>query len=216
MADISEDSALLVDFSAGKDIHKATAARLLNKRIEKVTASERAMAKTVNFSILFGQTPYGLSRLLGIESKAATEYIDEYFRQYKGVKEYIEKAKETALENGYVQTMLGRTRYITGLSSRNFNVKNAAVREAINMPIQGGEADIMKLAMIELDKMIEKKYMGKAFTLLQIHDELVFEVEEGSVKSFEKDTAKIMKRVVELKVPLDVNTGVGDNLSELK
>jgi DNA polymerase-1 len=216
MADISEDSALLVDFNAQKDIHSATAARILNKKLEEVTKQERYLGKTMNFSILFGQTPYGLSRLLGVDSKLSAQYIDEYFKNYKGVKEYIDEAKETALEKGYVQTMLGRTRYITGLSSRNFNVKAAAVREAINMPIQGGEADIMKLAMIDLDRMIEKKYKDEAFMLLQIHDELVFEVKKDKVEKFEKDVAKIMRDVVKMKVPLDVNTGSGDNLAQLK
>lgn len=216
MADISEDSALLLDFNAGKDIHKATAARIFNKPLEEVTKEDRYLAKTMNFSILFGQTSYGLSRLLGIDSKLAAQYIDEYFKNYKGVKEYIEKAKRTALEKGYVQTMFGRTRYITGLSSRNFNVRGAAVREAINMPIQGGEADIMKLAMIDIDRMIKERYDEKAFILLQIHDELVFEVEEKLVGNFEKDIAKVMKEVVKMKVPLDVNTASGGNLSELK
>lgn len=216
MADISGDEVLISDFNAKKDIHTATAARILNKKVEEVVPSERSLGKTMNFAILFGQTSYGLSRLLKVDSKIASGYIDEYFKNYAGVAKYIKNAEKMALDQGYVQSMLGRTRYISGLASRNFNIRAAAIREAINMPIQGGEADIMKLAMIEIDRVIDEKYSGQAFMLLQIHDELIFEVVEERVEEFERDISEIMKGVVQLKVPLDVNTGSGSNLAQLK
>jgi len=216
MADISKDPVLIDDFANGKDIHRATASRILGKPFDEISSEERGLGKTVNFAILFGQTPYGLSRLLKISSEIAKKYIDEYFDTYKGVAEYIEKAKESALKYGYVQSMLGRTRYISGLSSRNQNIRSAAIREAVNMPIQGGEADIMKLAMIEIDRCIEKKYKNKAFLLLQIHDEFVFEVKKGLEGKFSDDVKNIMKNIVELEVPLDVHILSADNLALLK
>ena len=216
MADISMDEALLHDFATDGDIHRATASRIFKKDEKDVTKEERSLGKTINFGILFGQTQYGLASMLGVDRETAQKYIEEYFGIYKGVKRYIDEASKNALKTGYVQSMLGRTRYIAGLTSRNFNVRNAAVREAVNMPIQGGEADIMKIAMIKIDRLIEGKYKDKAYILLQVHDEFIFEVLKGYEESFSKEVKEIMVNAVKLSVPLDVHISTGNNMSELK
>lgn len=216
MADISMDEHLVNDFKNNKDIHLSTASRILDKPEKDITKEERNLGKTINFSILFGQSSFGLSKLAGIETSVASKYIEEYFRTYKGVAEYIQKARKEAMKFGYVQSMFGRTRHIAGLTSRNRNIVSAAVREAVNMPIQGGEADIMKLAMLDLDKMIEKEYKGDAFLLLQIHDELIFEVKKEAAKKFMKKVDDLMTNIIGLNVPLDVHVNVGNDMSELK
>jgi DNA polymerase I len=216
MADISKDNLLIKDFKDGLDIHKATAARLLDKEVEEVTKKERSIGKTVNFGILFGQTAYGLASMLDIESEVASEYIQSYFEQYEGVEEYIRGLEKEAYKKGYVQSMFATTRHIKGLKSKNTRMVRAAQREAVNMPIQGSEADIMKLAMTKLDELIEEQFKRKAHILLQIHDELIFEVKEKEVKDFVKEAKEIMESVVSLDIPLSVHSSVGENMAELK
>jgi DNA polymerase-1 len=216
MADISKDDLLIKDFNDNLDIHQATAARLLDKEIEEVTKKERSLGKTVNFGILFGQTAYGLASMLGIDSDVAAEYIQSYFEHYKGVEEYIRGLEKEAYKKGYVQSMFGTTRHIKGLRSKNIRMMRAAQREAVNMPIQGSEADIMKLAMIKLDEMIEEKFKENAYILLQIHDELIFEVQENRADEFIKEAESLMERIVSLNVPLVVHSSMGDNMAELK
>lgn len=216
MADISKDDLLIADFKDNLDIHKATASRLLNKEMEDVTKQERSIGKTVNFGILFGQTAYGLASMLGIDSSLASEYIQSYFGHYKGVEEYIRNLEKEAYKRGYVQSMFGTTRNIRGLRSKNIRMMKAAQREAVNMPIQGSEADIMKLAMIKLDEEIQKNFKDEAYILLQIHDELVFEVKENRMDDFVEISQKIMEEAISFEVPLLVHASVGDNMSELK
>lgn len=216
MADMSKDNLLIKDFNDDLDIHKATAARILEKEIEEVTKRERSIGKTVNFAILFGQTPFGLSSLLKIDSKVALEYIQNYFEHYLGVEEYIRSLEKEAYKKGYVQTMFGTTRMIGGIRSKNIRMNKAAKREAVNMPIQGSEADIMKLGMVKLDELITEEFGGDAYILLQVHDELVFEVAKDRVEEFEKKASDILKNIVSLEVPLDVHVSNGDNLAELK
>ncbi len=216
MADMSRDNLLIKDFNDGLDIHTATAARILEKEIEDVTKKERSIGKTVNFAILFGQTPFGLSSLLKIDSKVALEYIQNYFEHYLGVEEYIRTLEKEAYKKGYVQTMFGTTRMIGGIRSKNIRMNKAAKREAVNMPIQGSEADIMKLGMVKLDELIAKEFNNDAHILLQVHDELVFEVTKDRVEEFEKKALDILKNIVNLEVPLEVHVSNGDNLAELK
>ena len=216
MADMSRDNLLIKDFNDGLDIHTATAARILEKEIEDVTKKERSIGKTVNFAILFGQTPFGLSSLLKIDSKVALEYIKNYFEHYLGVEEYIRTLEKEAYRKGYVQTMFGTTRMIGGIRSKNIRMNKAAKREAVNMPIQGSEADIMKLGMVKLDELIAKGFNNDAHILLQVHDELVFEVARDRVEEFEEKALDILKNIVSLEVPLDVHVSNGDNLAELK
>jgi DNA polymerase I len=146
----------------------------------------------------------------------AQKYIDEYFSDYKGVYRYVKDAEKEAKRKGFVQSIFGTTRYIGGLTSNNMSVRNAAMREAVNMPIQGSEADIMKLAMIKIDELINNKYKDKAHILLQIHDELVLEVEENLVEEFSKESTEVMNSVVGLGVPLEVHSNIGHSLAELK
>lgn len=216
MADISTDDALVGDFKKGRDIHRSAAARIFNKDEKEITSAERSKAKTINFGILYGQTPFGLSRQLKIDQKVAAEYIKEYFNEYKGVAAYIDKAALVAQSNGYVETMFGRRRYVSGLDSKNAAVRNAAIREAINMPIQGSAADLMKFSMICVAQMMAEKYAEKAFILLQIHDELIFEVAEDVLEKFEADAKEAMVSCVKLNVPLEVHVSDGYLMSELK
>lgn len=216
MADIAKDKLLIQDFVNGLDIHSATAARVLNKKVVDVTPKERSLGKTVNFGMIFGQTPFGLASLLGIDRELASKYINAYFENYKGVEEYMRKIEYEAFEKGYVQTIFGTTRNIAGIRSRNSRVRAAAAREAINMPIQGSEADIMKYVMIKIAEYIEQNLKENAYILLQIHDEIVMEVKEKYLEKFTKDVKDIMLHSVELSVPLDVHVSVGKRLSDLK
>lgn len=216
MADISGDGNLIKDFIQGKDIHRMTASRVFGVPQSKVDSKLRSKGKTINFGILYGQTKYGLAAMLDISREEAGEMIDNYFDNYKGVAKYIETSENIARKRGYVESMFGRRRYVPGLKSQNRRVYEAAVREAINMPIQGGDADIMKLAMILLDRMHEKDYPGKVFPLLQIHDEMIYEVEESVAEEFAKKADEVMENVLELKVPLVVHSSIGDTLADLK
>ncbi len=216
MADMSRDDLLIKDFTDGLDIHKATAARILEKEVEEVTKAERSIGKTVNFAILFGQTSFGLSRLLKIDAQKASEYIQHYFEHYVGVENYIRILEKEAYKRGYVQSMLGTTRRIAAVKSRNITARRAALREAVNMPIQGTEADIMKLGMVKLNELIEKEFNGDAYILLQIHDEFVFEVKENRVEEFKDKACDILKGAAALETTLDVHDSIGNDLSELK
>lgn len=216
MADIANDKLLIQDFINGLDIHSATAARVLDKKIVDITHKERSLGKTVNFGMIFGQTPFGLSSLLGIDRELAAKYINAYFGNYKGVEEYMRKIEFEAFEKGYVQTIFGTTRNIAAIRSRNQRARAAAAREAINMPIQGSEADIMKFVMVRIAEYIEERHKEEAFLILQIHDEIVMEVKEDIIEEFSQDVKDIMLRTVELQVPLDVHLSIGEKLSDLK
>lgn len=216
MADISDDKLLKKDFVNGLDIHSATAARVLNKKMSEITHKERSLGKVVNFGMIFGQTAFGLASLLGVDRETAAKYITSYFEHYKGVEEYMRKIEYEAFEKGYVQTMFGTTRHISGIRSRNVRVRSASAREAINMPIQGSEADIMKLVMKNLYELIEEKYPKDAYILLQIHDEIIFEVKESKIEKFSEEAKKIMLESVSLDVPLDVHVSIGKRMADLK
>jgi len=216
MADISEDKTLSQDFLDNKDIHSATAARILGKKLDEVTKKDRNLGKTINFGMIFGQTGYGLSRLLDIEVEQSSRYINEYFEIYSGVEEYMKKTEQEARERGYVQTMFGTTRNMLGLRSKNRRISSSAAREAINMPIQGTEADIMKYTMIKLQELIDKKYKEKAYMILQIHDEIVFEVHKSIIDDFQKESKDIMLNSVKLNVPLKTHISVGNSWEKLK
>jgi len=215
MADMSKDELLIEDFQNGIDIHKATASRVLNKEVEDVSKEERSLGKTVNFAILFGQTAFGLANLLGVANDVASGYIQNYFQHYIGVEKYMRSLEKEAYKMGYVQSMFATTRWIRGLRSKNIRMLRASQREAINMPVQGGEADVMKLAMIRLDEMIEREFKNDAFILLQIHDELIFEVRDERLEEFEVKAKDIMKNVVKLDVTLDVSSSSGKDMAEL-
>ncbi|MDD3840967.1 MAG: DNA polymerase, partial [Clostridia bacterium] len=194
----------------------ATAARILDKKLDEVTPKERGLGKTINFGMIFGQTGYGLSRLIGEDVETSSRYINEYFSIYSGVEEYMKNMEKEAREKGYVQTMFGTTRNVSGLRSKNRRIYSAAGREAINMPIQGTEADMMKYVMIKLQELINDIFTDKTFMLLQIHDEIVFEVEESMVEEFKDMANEIMINSLKLDVPLQTHISEGNSWDKLK
>jgi len=216
MADISHDKALINDFKQGKDIHTVTASRVLGKSAKSITKVERAKGKVVNFGILYGQTEYGLASTLEIPHEKAKKMIESYFKHYSGIATYIKNTAKIAKERGYVESPFGRRRYISGLKSENRRVYESALRDAINMPIQGGDADLMKLAMILVDATIKKEYADKAFGVLQVHDEMIYEVIDEDVEEFAVKMKSVMENIIEMDVPLEVHYNIGKDLAGVK
>lgn len=215
MAHLSGDDGLIAAFRAGKDLHRATAALILGVAEEAVTREQRDWAKAVNFGIMYGMTPYGLARELSIETDEAAAFIDRYFETYPRVKEYTERAIHDARRSGYSSTMLGRRRPIRGLSSDTASLRSFAERTAVNTPIQGSAADMIKLAMIEADRRLADSAVP-AKMVLQVHDELVFEVDAGAAEEAAALARECMERPpgIELGVPVVVNVSVGGNWFE--
>ena len=215
LAYLSEDANLKRAFAKNEDIHRETAAEIFGVLPLKVTPQMRRQAKVVNFGIIYGISAYGLSRDLGISQKEAEDYIEKYFDRYPKVKDYIEKTLREARERQYVTTLLGRKRRLPGINSRNKRTREFAERTAINTPVQGGAADLIKLAMINLDRRFQKEGLG-AYIVLQIHDELLFEVPEAEIDKTRKIVKEEMEEAIKLSVPLVVETKVGKNWGEMK
>jgi DNA polymerase-1 len=216
LAHLSQDRNLIEAFNKDLDIHDITARTIFNiQKDENVSPNARRIAKAVNFGIIYGLSPYGLSKEIEVSQQEARLFIEKYFQQYPGVSSYIEKVQEEAKKKGYTETISGRRRYIKDLNSRNYVVRQRAERIAINAPLQGSAADIIKLAMIKSIDYIKNKNF-EANLVLQVHDELVFEVNKTGVDIFAKDIKQIMENVVALRVPLKINSGIGENLGELK
>jgi DNA polymerase-1 len=214
MAHLSGDRGLLDAFAAGEDIHRATAAEVFGADgPDAVTGEQRRSAKAINFGLIYGMSAFGLARQLGIERGAAQEYVDLYFSRYPGVKDFMEGTREQAREQGYVETLFGRRLYLPDINARNPQVRAAAERTAINAPMQGTAADIIKRAMLAVDAWIERKSPAVQM-LMQVHDELVFEVAAGEVDEAGERIRRLMQGAAELKVPLVVDVGVGDNWDE--
>ena len=210
LAHMSEEEHLIKAFNEGQDIHVATAALVYGVPIEKVTKEMRFCAKAVNFGILYGQGAFGLSEQLGISPKEAREFIKTYFETYPRVKEFLGECKEVVRARGYAETISGRKRPIPEINSTNGMIRASAERLAINTPLQGSQADIIKLAMID----IEKKLPQNTQMILQIHDELIFEIEDSQIPHFKEVARKVMEGVMPLKVPLTVDIAVGKNWGE--
>lgn len=216
VAHVSGDEALINAFKQGADIHTFTAASVIGVEQSAVTKEQRSSAKELNFGLIYGMGQYGFARAAGIDNKQAKAFIEAYFERFAGVKKYIDDTKEAAKKSGYVETLFGRRRYVPEITSKNFQLKSAGERAAINMPIQGLAADIMKLAMIAVDRRIAKKYdREKVYAVLQVHDEIIFEVEESLVETFVPDVKSVMEKVCELKVPLVVDSAFGNHWGEL-
>ena len=213
VAAISNDKKMIEAFNAGVDIHAATAANVFHVDIDKVDGDMRRKAKVVNFGIIYGISAFGLSQRLGIPRKEAAELIENYFNQYSGIKQYMADAIAFAQKNGFVETLMGRRRYLRDISSRNFTVRSFAERNAINTPIQGTAADIIKLAMINVDASMKAKNLQSKM-ILQVHDELLFDVVEGELEVLKPIVEHEMSKALELKVPLDVEMGSGSNWLE--
>lgn len=215
LAHLSGDDMLMQSFAKGEDIHRRTASEVFHVPMEEVTAEQRRTAKAVNFGIIYGQTDYGLSRELGISRREAQAYIDLYFSRYPLVQTFIYDTIEQARAQGYVTTMMGRRRYIKDINSRNRNLRQFAERTAVNSPIQGTAADIIKLAMIHCDKAIEDNRLD-AKMLLQVHDELIFEVSREDALGLSLVVRKCMEDALKLNVPLKVDLKAGFNWQEME
>jgi DNA polymerase I len=211
MAHFSQDDALVDAFNHGQDVHRRTAAEVLNVALENVTSDQRRQAKAVNFGLLYGMSEFGLTRQLGFTRQESQEYIKQYFHRYPGIYEYMQRTRQVALEQGFVETISGRRLYTPDIDARNMMVRKAAERAAINAPLQGSAADIIKMAMIEVEKILPK---DQAKMLLQVHDELVFEVDESIADELALKLADVMQSVVKLSVPLLVEVGRGQNWDE--
>ncbi|MFZ3031870.1 MAG: DNA polymerase, partial [Candidatus Moraniibacteriota bacterium] len=215
MAHLSQDRELTAAFKNGEDVHRTTASVVFKVKPEEVTSDMRRQAKVFNFGILYGMGAYGLSQAAEIDQKTAAEFIVEYFKKFSGVKKFIEEMKEGARKNHYVETELGRRRYVPEIESQNFQVAHAAERMAINMPVQGLAADIMKLAMLAVAELIEKDFKESVVMVLQVHDELIFEVKEERAEAFAVAVKKIMAEAYPLRVPLIAETMIGKNWGEI-
>jgi DNA polymerase-1 len=213
MAHLSEDKGLLTAFAEGKDIHSATAAEVFGTALEKVSDEQRRSAKAINFGLIYGMSAWGLSRQLHIERGQAQTYIDRYFDRYPGVARYMERIRSQAAEDGFVETVFGRRLYLPEIHSQNRNRRQGAERTAINAPMQGTAADIIKLAMIEVDAWLEEDEFD-ALMVMQVHDELVFEVAENQVEAFITQIQTRMQAAASLSVPLTVEAESGANWDE--
>ncbi|EGR3114290.1 DNA polymerase I [Vibrio parahaemolyticus] len=211
MAHLSGDQALLDAFRDGKDIHAATAAEIMGVSIDQVSSEQRRRAKAVNFGLIYGMSAFGLAKQLGIPRGEAQAYMDKYFERYPGVMQYMEDTRSAAADKGYVETIFGRRLHLPEIKSRNGMRRKAAERAAINAPMQGTAADIIKKAMLLVDQWIQEEGNGRVKLLMQVHDELVFEVEESSLSEIESKVQKLMESAAELKVPLVAESGHGDN-----
>lgn len=222
MAHFSGDENLTRAFNEGLDIHTATAAEVLGKAVEEVSATERRNAKAINFGLLYGMSAFGLAKQLQMSRGEAQDYIDMYFERYPSVKDYMINTRASAYEKGYVETILGRKLYTPDINHSNRMVKQGAERAAINAPLQGSAADLIKLAMIAVDKVLPK---AQAKMLLQVHDELVFEVDADKVADIRQLITDAMQDVltttavakgwsVDFAVPLLVETDIGSNWDE--
>jgi DNA polymerase-1 len=220
VAHMARDEALLSAFRRGEDIHTATAAAVLNIPPAKLTKEQRRIAKTVNFGVLYGQGAFGLTRTTGLTLAEAENFIQSYFQRFPGVKRYLDETKRLAAERGYVETLLGRRRYFPilqrlGSTREDAIARSRAEREAINAPVQGTAADIIKLAMLHLPGALAKKKLS-ARMLLQVHDELVFECPTDEVAATAKVAHTVMENAFKLDIPLGVEVRSGKNWEEMK
>ncbi|WP_417578652.1 DNA polymerase I [Nitrincola sp.] len=213
MAHLSGDEGLLQAFAKGEDIHRATAAEVFGVELDQVSAEQRRSAKAINFGLIYGMSAFGLARQLGVGRNDAQRYIDHYFATYPGVQRYMDETRELAHDKGYVETLLGRRLYLPEINSKNGMRRQAAERTAINAPMQGTAADIIKQAMLDVDNWLEQSQFD-AKMIMQVHDELVFEVAEAEVADFMTHIRQAMEQAVSLKVPLLVEADAGLNWDE--
>ena len=213
MAHLAQDEGLLDAFRHGRDVHKATAAEVFGVPLEQVSSDQRRSAKAINFGLIYGMSAFGLAKQIGCDRKQAQAYIDVYFHRYPGVLAYMERTREQASQQGYVETLFGRRLYLPDIQAKNPALRKGAERTAINAPMQGTAADIMKRAMVAVDSWLGSSGLD-AKVILQVHDELVLEVREDQVEALRAGLLPLMSGAAELDVPLLVEAGVGDNWDE--
>jgi len=214
LAHLSQDAALITSFIRNEDIHSITASTIFGVSIEEVTPEMRRNAKAVNFGVIYGMSDYGLVKATGISREEAAKFISLYFKRYPGVEKYMETIKDQARKVGFVQTIMGRRRLIPEINSANRMIRAAAERMAINAPVQGTSADIIKIAMLNIYREMKKREL-KSKMLLQIHDELLFEVSEGEIEEMKSMTKHLMTNAIKLSVPLEVNIKLGRNWGDM-
>jgi len=213
LAHLSQDPVLIESFQRGQDVHTRTAAELFQVPVEAVSADQRRRAKTINFGIIYGMGALRLARSLDIPTKTAQAYITQYFARYGGIESYMDGVRMEARARGYVTTLQGRRRYVPDLQSKNTQLAAAAERMAVNTPIQGTAADLIKMAMVSIDQRLTQEKL-RTRMLLQVHDELLFEVPEKEVERVKKLVRELMEGVMSLRVPLQVDLGTGKNWAE--
>ena len=210
MAHISGDEALLKAFAEGMDVHRATAAEVFGLAPDQVSSEQRRYAKVINFGLIYGMSSYGLAKALGIDNTAAKNYIDRYFQRFAGVRHYMDETKAQAKARGYVETVFGRRLYLPEINSPNGPRRAAAERAAINAPMQGTAADLIKMSMVAVQQALDAQQRATRM-IMQVHDELVFEVPEAEVDWLKTEVPRLMAGVAQLKVPLLAEVGVGAN-----
>jgi DNA polymerase-1 len=213
MAHLSQDKGLLAAFIADQDIHRATAAEVFGVEQDAVSADQRRSAKAINFGLIYGMSAFGLARQLGIERREAAHYVERYFERYPGVKRYMDETRDQARVNGYVETVFGRRLYLPDIKARNYQRRQYAERSAINAPMQGTAADIIKRAMIDVDQWLVTKRLDARVTM-QVHDELVLEVGLKQADAIAGELAQRMARAAKLDVELKVDVGRGKNWNQ--
>jgi DNA polymerase-1 len=213
MAHLSEDPGLISAFEQGADVHRATAAEVFGRKLEEVTANERRAAKAINFGLMYGMSAFGLAKNLGIDRGQAQDYVSLYFSRYPAVRDFMERMRVQARENGYVETLFGRRLYLNDIHARNQGLRAGAERAAINAPMQGTAADIIKRAMVSVDEWLAD-HRERALMILQVHDELVFEADEAFIPTLQQEVVARMSAAASLRVPLVVDTGIGKNWDE--
>ena len=211
MAHLSDDPGLVKAFSEGKDVHKATAAEIFAVPLDEVTSDQRRSAKAVNFGLIYGMSAFGLAKQLNVSRHTAQDYMDKYFERYPNVSQYMEDTRQQATDTGYVETLFGRRLYLPDIKSKNGMRKKAAERAAINAPMQGTAADIIKKAMLSVDAWILEQNDPRIKMTMQVHDELVFEIHQDIVESTTQTLVEIMNNAVEMSVPLIAEAGIGEN-----
>jgi DNA polymerase-1 len=211
MAHLSKDKGLIKAFKNNEDVHIITASEIFNCKIHSVTAEQRRYAKVINFGLIYGMGVYGLAKNLNIERTAAQNYIERYFSKYPSVRQYMEFTKEAARRNGYIETFFGRKLWVPDINGSNGMRRAAAERAAINGPMQGTAADLIKMAMVAVADWIKKEDALKGKMIMQVHDELVFEGPDEEIEIFNVNVKKIMENIASLDIPLIVEIGSGIN-----
>jgi DNA polymerase-1 len=210
MAHLSEDPGLVRAFEQGVDVHRATAAEVFSRPLDEVTSNERRAAKAINFGLMYGMSAFGLAKNLGIDRGQAQDYVALYFSRYPAVRDFMERMRVQAREQGYVETLFGRRLYLNDIHARNQGLRAGAERAAINAPMQGTAADIIKRAMVSVDGWLQG-HSDKAKMILQVHDELVFEADADFIDVLRGEVEQRMASAASLRVPLVVDTGIGEN-----